>query len=328
MLDILYTVIIYPLEAIFEIVFVFAQLTFKETGISVLCISVAISFLCLPLYNVAERWQQFERDTQKRMKTKIDTIKAVFKGDEQYMIVSAYYRQNHYHPVYTMRSTFGLLIQIPFFIAAYSYLSRNEALKEASFLFLSDLSVPDGLISFGGVHLNMLPVIMTLINCAAAIIYTKGFPVKEKAQLYGMAFVFLVLLYDSPSGLVMYWIGNNCFSLIKNIYNKIHIQSKQVALRFLVSVLCFSMIYYVLAVHRGNPRVRHIFAVMLFFLGSIIWIVPLLKKKKYSENTLYRLSRETIVCFFCAFLCAHGYYERLVSSLDAGGFFSSGIFIC
>jgi YidC/Oxa1 family membrane protein insertase len=278
MLDMLYTVIIYPLEALFEVVFVFAQLTFKETGLSVIFISIAISLLCLPLYNVAEYWQQLERDTQKRMKKKIDKIKAIFKGDEQYLILSAYYRQNHYHPVYAMRSTFGLLIQIPFFIAAYSYLSQNEALKRASFLFISDLSVPDGLFSFGSVHLNLLPVIMTIINCTASLIYTKGFPVKEKVQLYGMALVFLVLLYNTPSGLVMYWTGNNCFSLIKNLYNKIHSQLKNFVIRFFVSVLCFSMIYYVLVVHRGNPRVRHIFAAMLFFIGLIIWIIPVLKR--------------------------------------------------
>jgi YidC/Oxa1 family membrane protein insertase len=278
MSDILYTVIINPLETIFEVVFVFAQLTFKETGLSVIFISLAISILCLPLYNVAEYWQQAERDTQKRMKAKIGKIRAAFKGDERHLILSTYYRQNQYHPIYAMRSTFGLLIQIPFFIAAYSYLSHNESLKGASFLFIADLSVPDGLFSFGGVHLNMLPVIMTLVNCAAGLIYTKGFPVKEKVQLYGMALIFLVLLYNSPSGLVLYWTGNNCFSLVKHLYNKIHTPLKNFVLRSLISAACVSMIYYVLVIHRGNPQVRHIFAAMLVLLGVTIWIIPALIK--------------------------------------------------
>ena len=77
MIDMLYTVIIYPLETIFEVVFVFAQLTFKETGLSVVFISIAISLLCLPLYNVAEYWQRLERNTQKRMKAKIDNISEI-----------------------------------------------------------------------------------------------------------------------------------------------------------------------------------------------------------------------------------------------------------
>ena len=301
----LYTVIIYPLETIFEVVFVFAQLTFKETGLSVVFISIAINLLCLPLYNVAEYWQRLERNTQKRMKAKIDKIRSVFKGDERYLILSAYYRQNRYHPVYAMRSTFGLLIQIPFFIAAYSFLSHNEALKGASFLCIADLSLPDRLVSLGGVQVNSFPIMMTMINCMAAFIYTKEFPVKEKVQLYGVALVFLLLLYNSPSGLVMYWTGNNCFSLVKHLYDTIHTNFKKIFLRFLVSVLCFSMIYYVLAVHRGNPQVRYIFAALLFFLSIMLWIIPLLKKHLQKIGGAYYSVKKLFLFFIlsCALLC-------------------------
>ena len=38
---------------------------------------------------------------------------------------------------------------------------------------------------------------------------------------YWMALIFLVLLYDSPAGLVFYWTLNNLFSLIKNIFYKL-----------------------------------------------------------------------------------------------------------
>ena len=62
---------------------------------------------------------------------------------------------------------------------------------------------------------------MTLINVVSSFIYAKGFPLKTKIQMYGLAAVFLVLLYQSPSGLVLYWICNNLFSLGKNIVNKI-----------------------------------------------------------------------------------------------------------
>ena len=49
---------------------------------------------------------------------------------------------------------------------------------------------------------------------------------KDKVQTYGLAAVFLVLLYQSPSGLVFYWTLNNLFSLIKNVFYRInYIQS-------------------------------------------------------------------------------------------------------
>jgi membrane protein insertase Oxa1/YidC/SpoIIIJ len=62
---------------------------------------------------------------------------------------------------------------------------------------------------------------MTAINIIAGAVYTRGFPLKDKIQLYGMALIFLVLLYNSPAGLVLYWTMNNIFSLLKNIYFKI-----------------------------------------------------------------------------------------------------------
>jgi len=114
-----------------------------------------------------------------------------------------------------LRSTLSLLIQIPFFIAAYHFLSSLESLKGASFLFINDLGSPDALLSF-----NVLPVIMTVINLISGYIYAKDYDLKEKLQLFGMSAIFLILLYNSPSALVLYWTFNNIFSLIKNIIHR------------------------------------------------------------------------------------------------------------
>ncbi|MDR2392812.1 MAG: YidC/Oxa1 family membrane protein insertase, partial [Treponema sp.] len=217
MVDFFYTLIIYPIVQIIDIIYVFIYKVFDDPSVAVIGVSFALSLLCLPLYMAAETWQRRERELIKKLKPKVDAIKSVFKGDEQYMILSTYYRQNHYHPVYALRNAFGILIQIPFFIAAYSYLSHLEVLKGASFLSIRDMSAPDGLLE----GINLLPIGMTLINIVAGAIYTKGFPLKEKIQLYGMAAVFLVLLYNSPAALVLYWTMNNVFSLIKNIFYKL-----------------------------------------------------------------------------------------------------------
>jgi YidC/Oxa1 family membrane protein insertase len=271
MTNFLYTVIIYPITLIIEFVFVFAQKVFKETGISVAFISVAVSLLSLPLYAVAEKWQQTERDTQKRLKPKIKKIRAAFKGDERYMVLSAYYRQNHYHPVFALRSSFGLLIQIPFFIAAYSYLSRLESLKGAHLFFIHNLEKPDSLFSVGGITLNVLPLTMTLINIIAGAVYLRGLAARDKVQLYGMALVFLLLLYNSPAGLVLYWTLNNVFSLLKNIYYAVKSPRKNIFIFSLISVVCIFMIYYILAVHKGDPRQRMIIALLSGFTGIAPW---------------------------------------------------------
>ena len=89
----LYTLIIYPLVQVIEFAFLLFDDIFKIEGISVIGVSFAVSILCLPLYIVAERWQQIQRDTEKRLEPGMKRIKETFKGDEQYMILSAFYKE-------------------------------------------------------------------------------------------------------------------------------------------------------------------------------------------------------------------------------------------
>ena len=221
MASLLHTIVIYPLYLIIEVIYrLFLKLSSNQ-GVSVIGVSVGITLLCLPLYAVAEHWQQVERDVQKKMKDGLDRIKKTFSGDERYMMTQTFYRQHHYSPIMALRSSFGLLIQIPFFMAAYQFLSGLEALKGVSFLFIRDMGRPDATFYIGNFPVNVLPIAMTLINMAAGIVYTKGLALREKIQVHGMALIFLAILYNSPSGLVLYWTMNNVFSLVKNIFYKL-----------------------------------------------------------------------------------------------------------
>ena len=235
----LYLIFIYPIELLIELVFQLSYKLWDNCGISLAAVSLAVSFLSLPLYIIAERWQQKERDIQKAFKPEIDEIKAVFKGDERYMILSTFYRQNHYHPVMALRSSISLMIQVPFFIAAYVYLSNLEMLKGQGLWFIKDLGAPDQLFSVGGFPVNVLPIAMTVINIIASAVYVKGFAFKEKLQLYGMAALFLVLLYNSPAGLVFYWTLNNVFSLCKNICYKVKIKGSVTLKNDLIKIYNF-----------------------------------------------------------------------------------------
>ena len=296
MINFLYYLFIYPITQIIEFVFVFSQNLFKEAGLSIICVSVVVSVLCLPLYMVAESWQEKERALQKQLAPKMAKIKAVFKGDERHMILSTYYRQNHYHPVYAMRSTFGLLIQIPFFIAAYSYLSNLQALQGISFLFIKDLSKPDMLIPVSG-RINFLPILMTLVNCTAGAIYTHGLAKKDKIQLYGMALLFLALLYNSPAGLVLYWTLNNVFSLLKNGYLKLGYNKKHFLLSGIISVFALLLSYYTLFILRGSPRVRTLIITLSIMTGILPWIIPLLIRLTKKLNNIFWASRESFPLF-------------------------------
>lgn len=284
----LYTLIIYPLILIIEFAFMFCNAVFKNPGISVIGVSLAVSLLCLPLYIVAEHWQQVERDTEKKLEPGVRRIKETFTGDEQYMILSAYYRQHAYHPIMALRSSFGLLIQIPFFIAAYIFLSKLPVLKGFSFLFIRDMGAPDELFRIGSFPVNVLPVAMTVINIVAGAIYTKGFKAREKIQIYGMALVFLVLLYSSPSGLVLYWTMNNIFSLVKNVFYKFRNPLKN----FWICTCAFFSIALIYFFFFTKLKKVYCEAFMLFTV--FIFVIPLILKllKKLLSTSLLFVSTD------------------------------------
>jgi YidC/Oxa1 family membrane protein insertase len=269
MLNALYTIVIFPLFQLIEAIYVLIYRIFENTTLSIIGVSFAVTLLSLPLYIVAEKWQKKERETAGGLRPKLDKIKSVFKGDEQHMIITTFYRQNHYHPIYGMRNSFGILIQVPFFIAAYTFLSNLKTLQGLSFLFIRDMGAPDALVNIGnGMTLNVLPVLMTGINCIAGAIYTKGLSGREKIQIYGMAAVFLVLLYNSPAGLVLYWITNNVLSLVKNIFYKL--RHPLVVLYVIVSGSVLAFIFYLLFIRHGSFDKR----LLLACVSSLVLFIP------------------------------------------------------
>ena len=283
MMNFLFNIFIFPIEQILSLFFVIVYRIFKNPGISILGVSFVFSIITLPLYFLAEKHQHAERDIQARMKSEIDNIKSVFFGNERFMRLAVYYRHNGYNPVYSLRSSLSVLIQVPFFIAAYHFLSNLELLKGVAFGPVIDLARSDSLLHINNFSLNLLPVIMTIINLTSGVVYTKGFPKKDKIQLYGMSLIFLVLLYNSPAALVIYWTCNNIFSLCKNILMKIRNSKKIITV--LGSILCFLMAIYLLVFYKGNIINRVIASFLLIFIPSIfLFLRYLIRIKKLPVN--------------------------------------------
>ena len=216
-LSILEALLIGPLKLVFEIIFETAYRIVGHPGLAIFVLSLTMNILVLPLYRRADAMQEEVRDREAKLRDGVKHINKTFSGDERMMILRTYYRQNHYKPTDSLNGSVSLLLEVPFFIAAYRFLSHLEILNGVSLGPIADLGAPDGLLVIGQVTVNLLPILMTLINVVSGVLYLKGFPLKTKVQVYGVALVFLVLLYASPSGLVFYWTLNNVFSLVKNI---------------------------------------------------------------------------------------------------------------
>jgi len=206
-----FEVILSPFIYFIEQVFLFGYEISSNYGFSIVFLSFVVSLLLLPIFILIEKSKKKDDAVVAKMKPLIDEIKRCYKGQERYYYIKTINRQHNYSSVRALIPILSLLLQIPFFIAAYQFLDNYELLKGISFLFIKNLGEPDGLLGV----INILPVIMTAVNLLTAYFYTRNGNSSERKQMIVVAGVFLVLLFNLPSGLVLYWTMNNVFSFFR-----------------------------------------------------------------------------------------------------------------
>ena len=296
--SIFYTLLFSPLETFFEILFSLSNGIFQNPGVSIVILSLAMNLLALPLYKKADELQMEERKREAKLRPWIVHIKKHFKGAERFLILRTYYRQNHYKPTDALNDSVSLLLQIPFFIAAYHFLSHLQLLNGVSFGPLLNLGAPDNLLTVGDVPISLLPILMTMVNIFSCRIYLEGMPLKNKIQAYGTAVVFLLLLHDSPSGLVFYWTLNNLFSLGKNIWYKL--KPNRLVLPWSISLLGVVTGGWILAAGTPTPKIKAL-AIVLAVAAQI----PLLAqrfKKQWTANLRLPERNDRIFNLGCLFM--------------------------
>ncbi len=200
-----------------EVCFSYSYKLTNSYGLSIFILSIVVNIALLPFYYLAEKWKLQEKIIKKEMESELSSIKKYSSKREKYYYTQEVYKRFGYNPLSSIKVSFGFLIQIPFFFAAYHLLSHFPDWAGAGFLVFQDLSKPDQLISLFGYQINLLPIVMTAANLVSAYVYTTHMDHSEKIQLWLLAAVFLIVLYNSPAGLVLYWTINNVFSLAKNI---------------------------------------------------------------------------------------------------------------
>jgi membrane protein insertase Oxa1/YidC/SpoIIIJ len=179
-------------------------------GWALILFSLALNVVLLPIYYQMERAGRLGLESREAMRSEIDRIKANYAGRERYYYIQTIHRQFKHRPISVVLSSSDLYLQVLVFATVYRYLAAHPDLAGTAFLVIDDLSRPDGLL--WGVHL--LPLVMTLLNLASAVHYRHDKGKRRAAFL--IAALFLVLLYASPSGLVLYWTVNNAVSLARN----------------------------------------------------------------------------------------------------------------
>lgn len=214
MLDILYFILIYPLEQSLDFILGFLIKCLHSPALSIIAISILINLFLFKLFVYTDRLAESDKAIKQKLDSRIKGWKSVYKGAKLHAFTKTLYRQNHYHPIFALRGLGGLALQIPFFIAIAAVISKSSVFEGISFLWINDLSKPDSVL-FANLHI--LPLLMTIFTLLNVFISSK----ERAARIQGtlIALIFLVLLYNMPSALVLYWTINTLFYLLKSVIN-------------------------------------------------------------------------------------------------------------
>jgi YidC/Oxa1 family membrane protein insertase len=191
-------------------------------GIAVILLTLIVRILFWPVTHKSTESMKKMQEIQPL----VNEVRAKFKDKPQKMNeeVMALYKK---HKVNPMAGCLPMLVQIPVFIALFVVLRSAVELRFAPFLWVRDLSEPEGILSnvlpFGG--LNILPLLMTATTVwQQKITPSTADPQQQKLMMF-MPVVMLFLFYNMASGLVLYWTVSQGLAIVQLVWS----QKKQTA---------------------------------------------------------------------------------------------------
>ena len=136
------------------------------------------------------------------------------------------YQEEKINPI---SSCLPMLLQFPIFIALYGLLNKNFDLRGAMFIpgWIPDLSLPDTVatlpfnIPLLGNSIHLLPIIYTVSMIFSMKITQTTTTQGQKGMMwfmtYGMPIMFFFVMYNAPSGLLVYWTITNFISILQQL---------------------------------------------------------------------------------------------------------------
>jgi YidC/Oxa1 family membrane protein insertase len=199
----------YPIVAVLN----FFNGIIPNFGVAIILLTMLVRLIFWPLTHKSTVGMKKMQELQPKMKE----LQAKFKDNPQRLQQEtwALYKAEKVNP---MSSCLPMLIQIPVFIALFNVLRSAVELRYAPFLWISDLSEPEGLFAaylpFGG--LNILPILMAVsTGLQSAFTPTSGDKSQQRMMTVFMPVMMLFMFYSFPSALSLYWFVPNLFSIVQ-----------------------------------------------------------------------------------------------------------------
>jgi YidC/Oxa1 family membrane protein insertase len=228
--------ILAPIEKLLKwLLNIFNKIT-PNYGIAMLLLTLFIKVVFFPLTKKGSeatlRMQAFA--------PRIKELQEKYKNNPQKLNVEMgnLYKQEGYNP---LSGCLPMLLQMPILFAMYQLFNNHFDLRGAGFIpgWIPDLSLPEHIVKFpdgfklpivGWTALRALP----FLYVGSQLIYGKVTQMpgqqtnnQAKMMMYALPLVFFFVLYNAPSGLLVYWIFSNLLTLVQQlIINKYIIAKK------------------------------------------------------------------------------------------------------
>ncbi len=191
-------------------------------GWAIILLTIIVRIPFIPLINKSQKSMKKMQEIQPRMAE----VKEKYKKDPQRMQkeMMELYKT---HKVNPLGGCMPMLLQIPVFFALYKILLIAIELRSAPFIsWIKDLSAPDTLFGhipsavplIGGFAIGPLPLLMGItMLIQQKMTPTSMDPAQNKMMMF-MPVIFTFMFLNFASGLVLYWLMNNVFSISQQFY--------------------------------------------------------------------------------------------------------------
>jgi YidC/Oxa1 family membrane protein insertase len=206
-------------------------------GVAIILVTILLKVLLFPLtrksYESTARMQTLQ--------PKMNELREKYKNNPQKLNqeMAAMYKKEGVSP---LGGCLPMLLQFPILIAFYSLLNTHFALRGAVFIpgWINDLSAPETVVSFTPIKIlsfefgaiRALPFIMLVTTfLSSKLMQSPGADASGrnmKMMTYMMPIMFFFILYNMPSGLLLYWTMQNIFTVAQQWYINHRRQRKNV----------------------------------------------------------------------------------------------------
>jgi len=218
------------LETFLKILLNFFYSLIPNYGVAIILVTIVIKALFFPL----TKKSSLSTARMAEIQPKMQELQTKYKSNPQKLNqeMAELYKRENYNP---MSGCLPMLIQFPLFIAMYNLFNNHFDLRGAMFIhgWINDLSLPESIVNFGNFRLpfvgwNDLRA-LPIIYLVSQLLYGKFTQSPQSAQtnsqqagqmklmMYGMPIMFFFILYDVPSGLLIYWIVNNIITIVQQM---------------------------------------------------------------------------------------------------------------